>query len=89
MNILFFSGHGLELKGLAAARPPQVSMTDVVPCDCVLLQVAYVANEATISRESVPQMKDPLPQRSASTRLGERPLPLLVLRVKDRAGQCR
>ena len=47
--VLFFSGHGLELKRLAGARPPQVSTTDVVPCDCFLLRRACVTDEATIS----------------------------------------
>ena len=64
MYVLFFSGHGLELKRLAAARPLQVSTTDVVPCDCVLLGGACVANEATISGESVPQMKDAVPSEA-------------------------
>ena len=64
MYVLFFSGRGLELKRLAAARPPQVSTTDVVPCDCVLLRGAWVANEATISGESVSQMKDAVPREA-------------------------
>ena len=64
VNVLFFSGHGLELKRLAAARPPQVSMTDIVPCDCVLLRGACEANEATNSGESVPQMKDAVPSEA-------------------------
>ena len=58
------SGDGLELKRLAAARPPPVSTTDVVPCDCVLLRGVWVANEVTISEESVPQMKDAVPSEA-------------------------
>ena len=58
------SGHGLELKRLAAARPPQLSTTDVVPFDCVWLRGAWVANEVTISGESVPQMKDAVPSEA-------------------------
>ena len=64
MYVLFFWGHGLELKRLAADRPPQVSTTDVVPCDCVLLRGACVANEATISGESVPQIMDAVPREA-------------------------
>ena len=62
--VLFFSGRGLELKRLAAARPPQVSTTDVVPCDCVLLCVDCVANEATISGESVLSVKGAVPSEA-------------------------
>ena len=40
VNVLFFSGHGLELKWLVAAWLPQVPMTDVVPCECILLRGA-------------------------------------------------
>ena len=45
-------------------QQPEVSTTDVVPCDCVLLRGACVANEATISGESVPQMKDAVPSEA-------------------------
>ena len=55
------SGHVLELKRLVAARPLQVPMRDVVPCDCDLLGGACEAYEATKSGESVPQMKDAVP----------------------------
>ena len=78
----------MELKWLVAACLPQVPMTDVVPCECILLRGACEANEATNSGESNPQMKEAVPSEAASTRLGERPLLLLVLRDKDRAGQC-
>ena len=53
-----------EVKRLAAVRPPQVSTTGVVTCDCDLLRGACVANEATISGESVPQMKDAVPSEA-------------------------
>ena len=35
-----------------------------MPCDCVLLRGACVAIEATISGESLPQMKDALPSEA-------------------------
>ena len=53
-----------KLKRLGGARPPQVSTTDVVPCECALLRGTCVANEAAISGGSVPQMKDAVPSEA-------------------------
>ena len=64
------SGHGLELKRLAAARPPQESRTDVEPCDWVLFRGAWVANEVTILGESVPQMKGAVASGARALELG-------------------
>jgi len=38
--------------------------TDAVPCDCVILHGSAVVNEATLTGESVPQMKDALKSTS-------------------------
>eukprot|EP00039_Didymoeca_costata_P012204 m.175013 g.175013 ORF g.175013 m.175013 type:complete len:1509 (+) comp15415_c0_seq4:169-4695(+) len=47
---------------------PQGAPTDVVPCDCVLLRGSAVVNEATLTGESVPQMKDAIPSISSDNR---------------------
>jgi cation-transporting ATPase 13A1 len=43
------------------AAPGQLGVTvanDTIPCDCLILRGSAVANEATLTGESVPQMKD-------------------------------
>ncbi len=46
----------------SAPKPPAVqpSMSASIPCDCVILQGTAVVNEASLTGESVPQMKDSL-----------------------------
>ena len=39
--------------------------SQVVPCDCVILRGSAVINEASLTGESVPQMKDRLPADQA------------------------
>ena len=43
-----------------AASAPE-GTNDIIPCDCVLIRGAAVVNEASLTGESVPQMKDQLP----------------------------
>ena len=46
---------------------PKVAMqlpTEVIPCDCVIIRGSAVVNEATLTGESIPQMKDSLKRES-------------------------
>ena len=47
----------------AAKQPPQLP-TEVIPCDCVIIRGSAVVNEATLTGESIPQMKDSLKRES-------------------------
>jgi len=40
--------------------------SEIIPCDCVVLRGAALVNEATLTGESVPQMKDALPNDCAA-----------------------
>lgn len=44
-----------DLFSLARGREPG---QDIIPCDCLLLRGSAVVNEATLTGESIPQMKD-------------------------------
>jgi len=48
-------------SGAATTPETEAASNDIVPCDCVLIRGDAVTNEAAITGESVPQMKDALP----------------------------
>jgi len=60
----------------APPRPPRQAMDDVVPCDLLLLRGSAVVNEASLTGESVPQMKDALKYEGGDEEEEMRPLDL-------------
>lgn len=54
-----------QANGAAQKKPAnEPAASDVVPCDCVILRGSAVVNEATLTGESVPLMKDALESKS-------------------------
>ena len=58
------AGAATPAAGAPAPAPPVLG-SQVVPCDCVILRGSAVINEASLTGESVPQMKDRLPADQA------------------------
>lgn len=55
-------------KKSPAAAPQQVIVpNEIIPCDCVIIRGSAVVNEATLTGESIPQMKDLLKRESSES----------------------